>query len=334
MNGKTPWGQSTVGVLVIQGMIGPVIGAVVGAVVALSLAQPEKVDWGSIFLVALAVAIAVFLVLSFILRKLRSLVWGSIGKLLNWFRGLRVTTRKGREKLTQGGYDKRSEEVTDERKLSPRPRWRVTHNDGDDWIYVHNSGYWVDDVVVRADPELFEFADGAEQGFIKGRLGDNVPGGSSGKQVAGRLTKRGEREGVTFTFSWTDQNGDAQPVAGVDDLPTSATLPARALEPVMQPTWQVGRPKQNPAKDVYMLVNGADGFVGTNVVIDADPAYFTFILKRELGDLTGLGGLRFAGRPTEAGRVLGVTFTISYNDVNGDEHIDYVPVEFGGGWGF
>lgn len=332
MNDKTPWGQSTVGVLVIQGMIGPVIGAVVGAVVALSLAQPEKVDWGRVALIALVMALAVFFLLSLMLSKLRGLVWGSIGKLLKWMRGLRVTTRKGRANLMHAGYEERSEEVTNERRLSPRPHWRVTRNDGDDWIYVHNSGYGVDDVVVHADPELFEFADGAEQGFIKGRLGDNGRGGSSGKQVAGRLTKRGEREGVTFTFAWTDQLGDAQPRTGVDGLPVSATLPARPLKPIMQPTWQIGRPKQNPAKDVFMLVNGADGFECTNVVIDAEPTYFTFMLKRELGDLAGIGGLRFAGRPTEAGRMLGATFTISYNDVNGDEHTDYLPMEFGRGW--
>lgn len=334
VNDKTPWGQSTVGILVIQGMIGPIIGAVVGAVSALWFTQPDKVNLISIALSALVVAVAVFVLLSMILGKLRRVVWGNIGKLLKWFSTLRVTTRKGREKLTQAGYDGRSNEVTNERKLSPRPHWRVTHNDGDAWIYVHNSGYWVDDVVVRADPDLFEFADGAKQGFIKGRLGDNVPGGSRGKQVAGRLTKRGESEGVTFTFSWTDQHGDAQPVDGGDGLPTSATLPMRVLKPVTQPTWQIGRPKHHPDKDIFVLLNGADGFVGTKVVIDADPIYFTFILKRELGDLTGLGSLRFAGRATEAGAAFGVVFTISYNDVNGAEQTDYLPVGAGMGWGF
>lgn len=334
MNKKTPWGQSTFGVLVIQGAIGPVIGALAGVVATLSLTQPDKINWLQLTLIALAFAVIVFALLSLILRKLRGLVWGNVATLGHWLRDLRVITRRGREKLKSAGYRERSDEVLHERRTSPRPRWRVTHNDGDDAIYVHNSGYAVDDVVIRADPELFEFSEGAEQGFIKGRLGDNDQGGSTGIQVPGRLTRRGEREGVTFTFSWKDQNGDAQPMAGTDDIPTSASIAARPLKPVIRPTWQIGRPKQNGTEDVLMLVNGADGFVGKDVVIDADSAYFTFILNRELKDLTGRGGLLFAGRPTEGGKALGVTFEISYTDVNGDEHIDLVPKQFSIGWGF
>jgi hypothetical protein len=333
MNEKAPWGQSTAGVFVIQGAIGPVIGAVAGVALTLSLTHPENIDWPHVALIGLALAVAVFILLSFILRKLRGLVWLNVARFLKWLSDLRVTTRSGREKLKLAGREERSREVREERKTSPRPHWRVTHNDGDDAIYVHNSGYAVDDVVVGADPELFEFPEGAEQGFIKGRLGDNLPGGSTGIQVPGCVTRRGEREGVKFTFSWTDQNGDAQPMAGVDDLPTSASLAPRALKPVMRPTWQIGRPKQSASEDVLILVNGADGFVGKDVIIDADPTYFTFIRNRELQDLSGRGGLLFAGRPTEAGKVLGVTFEISYTDVNGDEHIDHVPKQFGMGWG-
>jgi hypothetical protein len=315
-------------------MLGPIIGAVVGVLFALWSAETANINWVKVLLVALAVAIALFLLLSIILARLRRVVWGSVGKLRRWLGGLRFSTSRQRGKLTQLGYDRRSDEVAKERQLSPRPRWRVTHADGDDWIYVHNSGYGVDDVVVRADPELFVFADGAKEGFIPGRLGDNVAGGSHGKQISGQLTERGEREGVTFTFSWTDQLGDAQPLTGMDDMPDFATLPARIPKQVSQPAWQIGRPKQNPAPDVWLLWNGADGFVGTEVKIDAEPAYFTFTLKRELGDLAGMGGLRFAGRPTQTGKVLGVTFTISYKDANGDDQFDYLPVEFGTGWGF
>ena len=226
VNDRVPWGQSTFGIIVIQGMLGPTIGAVVGVLVALVSAEPANVNWAKVLFVALTVAIALFLLLSIILARLRRVVWGSVGKLRRWLGGLRVSTDRQRGKLTQLGYDRRSNEVAKERQLSPRPRWRVTHADGDDWIYVHNSGYGVDNVVVRADPELFVFADGAKEGFIPGRLGDNVAGGSHGKHISGQLSERGEREGVTFTFSWTDQLGDAQPHAGMDDMPDSATLPA------------------------------------------------------------------------------------------------------------
>ncbi|WP_431867383.1 hypothetical protein, partial [Microbacterium paraoxydans] len=60
---------------------------------------------------------------------------------------------------------------------------------------------------------------------------------------------------------------------------------------------------------------------------------FTFVLKRELGDLEGIGGMRFVGRPTEAGRTFGVVFTVTYQDVNDEERTDYVPVEPSMNWG-
>lgn len=333
MNDGVRWGQSTAGVLVIQGLIGPVMGAVVGAVVALSLTKPERVDWGLIFLVAFIVALVLFVVLSLALGRLRRVVWGAVRMALAWVGGLRINTRKGRSRLREAGYAARSREVEDERKLSPRPRWRVTYEPGEDWIYLHNSGYWVSDVVVRADPDLFEFADGARQGGIQGRLGGDGAGNPTGRPIQGRPTKRGEREGVTFTVSWTDQNGDAQPTGDRDDLPSTATLPSRALQPVVQPTWQIGLPRQSPGKDVLMLANGAQGFEAKNLVIDADPIYFTFVLKRELGDLEGIGGMRFVGRPTEAGRTFGVVFTVTYQDVNDEERTDYVPVEPSMNWG-
>lgn len=211
---------------------------------------------------------------------------------------------------------------------SPRPSWRASHREGDEFVYIHNSGYWVEDVVVRADPAKFVFADGASEGFIKGKLGDNAPGGSSGKQVAGHVTREGERSGVTIELSWTDQYGDSQPATGGPLLPHIASLPPKSPRPVTQPAWQIGRPKGGASPEVLILVNGADGFVGTNVVIEADPDYFTFVLKRELGDLAGIGGLRFAGLPTDAGRALGVDFNVTYYDINGDEHRDHVPVKF------
>lgn len=318
----------------IQGAIGPVIGAVVGTILTLVVTQPEKVDLWLILRTAIVLSVLVFIVCSLCFRRLRTLVWGNLWRLLKWVGGLRVKTRRGRDQLFEDGYAKRSSEVEDERKLSPRPTWRVTHNPGDDWIYIHNSGYAVDDVVVSADPELFEFAEGAERGFIKGRLGDNTSGGSSGKQVAGTVTRKGEREGVTFTFSWKDQHGDTQPPSGFHDMPVTATLPPRTLLPVVEPTWQIGRPKGESDPDIYALVNGEPGFVATNVRIDASPQEFTFMVSKRLGDLSGVGGFKFGGRPEESGRILGVNFYVTYDDVNGDEHTDHVPKRFDRGWGF
>lgn len=162
-----------------------------------------------------------------------------------------------------------------------------------------------------------------------GPLGDNRPGTPEGKQLRGEPTLRGRREGVTFDLSWVDQNGDQQPETSGEDLPSTVTLLAEPLNPVIQPTWQIGRPKQSARKDVYALANGSEGSITNNVVTDADPNSFTFILKRELGDLVGAGVLRFAGRPTDAGVALGVDFTVTYEDANSDEHTDHVPAKFG-----
>ncbi|MGB3374901.1 MAG: hypothetical protein WBA87_07160 [Microbacterium sp.] len=185
------------------------------------------------------------------------------------------------------------------------------------------------DPVYNADIIRRVLAGGAGEGFIKGRLGDNVPGGSTGKQVPGELTREGARRGVAFDLSWIDQNGDRQPETSGSNLPSTASLPAKPLQKVVRPTWQIGRPKQSPGPDILVLANGAEGCVAKNVVIEADADYFTFVLKRELGDLEGIGVLRFAGRPTENGSVLGVDFYVTYEDVNGDEHTDHVPAKFG-----
>ena len=56
-----------------------------------------------------------------------------------------------------------------------------------------------------------------------------------------------------------------------------------------------------------------------------------FFLRRELGDLARIGGFRFAGRPTQTGKMLGVTFTIGYKGANGGDQFGYLSVEFGTG---
>lgn len=261
------------------------------------------------------------------LKPLFAAVGGAVKRAAIWVIGIRPTTRDGREALRLAGYDQRDDEVKKERAHSPRPNWRVSHRNGDDFIYVHNSGYPVKDVVVHADESLFIFADGATQGFINGTLGDSFPGSSPGRQVSGQLTKEGRQKGVEFRFAWTDQNGDLQPHAR-PDLPSSATLAPLPLQSIVQPTWQIGTPAQSPAKDIWALANGAAGSVTKNVRIDADANLFTFMLKKELGDLEGIGVLRFAGRPTEAGTHLGVDFHVTYEDANGEERTELVPARF------
>lgn len=324
-----PWAQTTRGVLIIQGLIGPVVGAVVGGIITLVITQSGGVNWIAVLLVGVGIALFVFLVFSVFASGLRRIIWGSVRKFFRWLFAMRLTTKSGRDTLEEKGYQRRCAEVAEERRLSPRPTWWITHQDDDNFVFLRNKGYWVEDVTVRADSELFVFADGASEGFIKGRHAGNMPGESIGKQVPGELTREGIRRGVTFDLSWTDQNGDRQPETGGSDLLSTVSLPAKPLKKVIRPAWQIGIPREKSAPEVLMLVNGADGCVVKNVVIDADPNFFTFVLKRELGDLEGLGALRFAGRPTSMGSLHGVDFAVTYEDVNGDEHTDHVPEKFG-----
>jgi hypothetical protein len=129
-------------------------------------------------------------------------------------------------------------------------------------------------------------------------------------------------------LSWTDQHGEPHPETQ-GDLPSTVKLAAVIPRPGVQPTWQIGKPKSGGGKDVYVLANGAPDSVTNNVVIDAAPAYFTFMVKKELGDLVGPGYLPFAGRPTDGGAAFGVTFWVTYEDANGDEHSDDVLAKFG-----
>lgn len=195
----------------------------------------------------------------------------AVARFFKWVWSWRVNGKVKRDSLVQQGYDKRDAEVKAERARSPRPSWRISTDTpfGDDVYFLNNSGWRVSDVRLDADPEFFTF-DG--EAFFPGAFGDNNSGGSTGRQFRGEPTNRGRREGVTFTVTWIDQNGDEQPKTAGGDLPGTVFMPPRALKPVVQPTWQIGKPKSGGGKDVYVLANGAPDSVTNNVVIDAAPA--------------------------------------------------------------
>lgn len=111
-------------------------------------------------------------------------------------------------------------------------------------------------------------------------------------------------------------------------MPGTVELAPEPLKPVVQPTWQIAKPKTGARRDIYLLANGAPESVTNEVVIDADPAFFTFTLKKELGDLIGPGYLPFAGRPTDGGAAFGVSFWVTYQDANDEEHTDDVLAKF------
>ena len=269
--------------------------------------------------------------LSFVpkLKPVYEVIGQGIARFFKWVQSWRVNGKVKRDSLVQQGYDKRGAEVQAERSHSLRPAWRVDNREGDDICQLHNSGYVVSDVAISAEPELFVFADGATEALIMGPLGDNRPGTSEGKQFRGEPTLRGRREGVTFNLSWVDQNSDEQPKTAGGDLPGTVTLPAEPLKPVVQPTWQVGHVK---GKDHRVLLDHThEQSKVKNVSLECNPAYFTFMGKHEWsGEVFG-NGRPFPGEATEIGHNLGVTFTVTYDDVNDDQQTDVVHLPEGKG---
>lgn len=253
----------------------------------------------------------------------------AIVRAVKWTLNLRVISKKSRNLLFQSGYDTRDSEIVEERRRSAWPSWSVSTKSefGDDCYVLYNHGWAVTDVSLEVDPALFVLEG---DGFFSGSFGDNTPSNSKGRQFRGRPTELGRAEGVVFSLRWFDQHGDEQPATSGETRRGEVTMKPKLR--IVRPSWQVGRPKHNPSPNTYAVANGAKGFVGTNISIDAPSEYFTFILTRELGDLTDIGLLRFTGRPSVAGQTLGFNFQISYTDVNGDLQVDDVPADFGIGF--
>ncbi|MBS3182398.1 hypothetical protein [Leucobacter manosquensis] len=232
-------------------------------------------------------------------------------------------TPESRAALVKEGYSKRDAEVKQQRERSPRPSWMVTEKpewgDAEDVHFLHNTGYSVRDVLLKADPAYFVFT---REAYFDGRFGDNTPGAGQGRQFFGRATELGLKEGVTFSVSWVDQNGDPQPESSGSHLPGEVFF--QPSHPIIQPTWQFGK-RPDSARDAFVLVNGAPGFVGRGITVSADPEFFTFTKKKELGDLIGAGKLDFYGRVSDLGATLGFDFTITYVDVNGKKRTEQVP---------
>lgn len=322
---KIPWYQTNLAAGLIATICGGAIFSVLtwlyGEVAALPLPLPLP----ALILVAL---IAIVIAATLISRKWRGAIWAQA---FGWLFGHKWLSMSNQGKLVAEGYEKRDAEVASERARSLRPTWRVDSREADDIYYLHNYGYGVSDVVIKADPEFFEFTDGATEALIMGQLGDNRPGTSEGKQFRGDATPRGRREGVTFTLSWVDQNGDEQPKTAGGDLPGTIKLAAEPQLPIVRPTWQVGRAKNQDSR-IHLLVDHThEQSMVKNVSLECDPAYFTFMGQHEWnGELFGKGR-PFPGEVTELGHNLGVAFTVSYEDVSSEQKQDIVLLPEGKG---
>lgn len=267
--------------------------------------------------------------LSFVpkLKPAYRVVGRGIARFFKWIWSWRVNGKVKRDALVQQGYDKRDAEVLSERAMSPRPSWLLKEQK-EGLYYLTNMGWAVSDVELEVDPEYFTFETSR---FFNGKFGDDTPGTGRGGNFEGAPTPRGRREGVTFHITWTDRHGDRQPETSGGTLPGSVSLPPEAPTAVIQPTWQVGRAKGKDPRIHLLLDHTHDKSVVKNVKLECDPVFFTFMGQHEWdGELFGEGRL-FPGQPTEYGHNLGVTFEVTYDDVNGNRQRDVVHLPEGKG---
>lgn len=166
-------------------------------------------------LVALAglalIGLMVLVAISVFRQTLRERTWTRLARLVRDVRP--VTSKRLRRDVSAAkveGYEKHKTEIAEARANAKRPRWRVSAEDrlfGDMGLHwLTNDGYAAHDVRLTADPA--EFACDGEV-FFRGSFGDARPGASIAKQFRGAPTERGTAEGVTFTVSWFDEDGNA-----------------------------------------------------------------------------------------------------------------------------
>lgn len=85
----TPWGQTTAGIVVING----VVTAVVSTLVTWIINNATSLPWLWIVTIFASVAVLVFVILSLFRARLRETIWKRPAR---WFAGLRITTAKQR----------------------------------------------------------------------------------------------------------------------------------------------------------------------------------------------------------------------------------------------
>lgn len=200
---KTKWYDRQLAAGIIAGLI--VAGVVWLVPLIYTEATKAKVP-GWVYIVVVAGGV---LVASLILPLWRRKVWAWVPRSVGWVRGLRPTTARARAALVASGVASRQEALDEERRHTPQPAWRVqlgdTHFVAPDVNWLYNWGHEAIDASLTCDPAYFEL-DG--EAFFRGKW---KPGGSggTGKQFRGMATAKGLAEGIEFTVSWRDINGDA-----------------------------------------------------------------------------------------------------------------------------
>ena len=343
---RTPFGQTTAGIILIQG----IVTAVVGAVVTSLIGNAAKLPWQQISVVAVIVIVIVFLLYSVIVKRARNLIWGWVPGAANWIVNLRITTKNGRTALDRAAYERRSAEVEAERTKALEPTWRIDARDklgsGQDFYWLENYGYEVYDVSLVSDPAYFR-----TEGDVNwdGSFGNDSPGSYIGQWFKGLPTAAGNAEGVTFDVKWSDRNGDKHERsvfmapeeirAGRDAVADEAWARGRAdgrkelleeqdklrSELLKRPRWSVTRDGGG-----FRLMNAAEGTMALAVTLDVeDHRKFVFTSSAQWTDMNGQASETFAGRAQAGGAYEGITFEVSWTDQGEERHTDKVFLE---GW--
>lgn len=103
---------------------------------------------------------------------------------------------------------------------------------------------------------------------------------------------------------------------GRDEL--QAAIDAARQRPIKRARWAIVWDRE-AGRDVYQIANFAKGSTARHVSIDADSSLFTFLSAADWDDLEGESRVgEFQGVTTSNGDTLGVDFTVTWTDENGD----------------
>lgn len=109
---RVPFGQTTGGIVLIQG----VMTAVVSAIVTSAINNSADLPWLTIAGLFLAIGLIVFLLTSLLRRRLRSAMWGWLPSLIQWLGGLRITTARQRDAALRVAHEDGASLIADKTK--------------------------------------------------------------------------------------------------------------------------------------------------------------------------------------------------------------------------
>jgi hypothetical protein len=114
-------------------------------------------------------------------------------------------------------------------------------------------------------------------------------------------------------------------------LSTAAQRERQADQPqkqerVKRPRWAI----YAAGNHKWQIVNWAVGTVASDVVVEAPAAQFTFMESPEWEAMNGYSMENFMGMPTKEGHILGIAFTIEWDDASGERQSFVLPIDGGG----